>query len=451
MLEYISKQHINGENGDHMKICPNCKYSNNDHAKFCTNCRYHFLEPSNYIYCKKCGQRQSSKAVFCKNCGHTLTNNRNNPEKTFPKQYIACPNCHYQNPKLIRYCLNCGSRLISDTTNNQIKVETHQKFQTPKVNISSKSKLSLTTKLWIFYIVGFIFLLLGSYYFFYGNWSTKQNQHQKYEVKATKSSTKLIYNNDVIKKNITTAMQNISGKSSIYVTTAKSNQSYSINNRPQLSASVIKLFILGAAFMEANDNHLNLNDSYILKDSDKVGGTGILQNKPNGTSYTYRQLLTYMIDFSDNTATNIIIDKLGGVERTNSLISKFNVKNTKLQRKMMNFNAKKDNYTSAEDTALFLKQLYNHQLLSKSSDEEMLKILKQNTDHSKLLKNLPASTVTYNKTGINSDQGIQNDAAIISNKNGAIIVVVLSEKGNSSQQISTMNNLGESLYRELLQ
>lgn len=435
-----------------MKICPNCNYSNNDHANFCKNCRYNFLASSAFIYCKNCGQKQSSKAAFCKNCGQTLNVNRSSQEKTIPKQYISCPNCHYQNPKLIRYCLNCGSRLISASNSRPIKIEPRQSPQVNHTNIdTSKNKLSFTTKLWIFYIVGFLVLLLTSYYFFYGNWSTKQNQHHKYEVKATKSSSKTIYNNEVIKNNVNTAMKNISGKSSIYVTTSESNQSYSINNRPQLSASVIKLFILGAAFKEAHANHLNLDNSYTLKEADKVGGTGILQNKPTGSSYTYRQLLTYMIDYSDNTATNIIIDKLGGIEKTNALIANFNVKNTKLQRKMMKFNSNKENYTSSEDAALFLKQIYNHQLISKSIDDEMLSILNKNTDHSKLLKDLPSNAVTYNKTGINDNQGIQNDAAIISNKNNAVIVVVLSEKGNSSQQLSAMNQLGLNLYQNLLQ
>jgi beta-lactamase class A len=77
------------------------------------------------------------------------------------------------------------------------------------------------------------------------------------------------------------------------------------------SASVIKLPILieAAARVHAGDIHWHL--PLTLRDSDKVGGSGILTDLTSGTALTLRDICMLMIVLSDNTAANMLIDFLG--------------------------------------------------------------------------------------------------------------------------------------------
>lgn len=175
---------------------------------------------------------------------------------------------------------------------------------------------------------------------------------------------------------------------------------------------------------------------------------------PAGKTFTYRELLAYMIDESDNTAANIMIDALGGIDKVNAQIEKMGAHDTKLQRKMMDtksLEAGRDNITSAADVGELLKKVYNHKLISKSDSAEFLDILNKNRDHDKLVSDLPTGAKVYNKTGIMQNYGILNDAAIIENENGAFVVVVLTQNGDNNEEQAAMNKLGLDLYNTLLQ
>lgn len=240
----------------------------------------------------------------------------------------------------------------------------------------------------------------------------------------------------------------------MYVSPVTSKQSVLVNNGTQSSASSIKLYILVTAYAMDKEGVLNLDHTHTVTDDEKVGGTGVIQNMDAGTKLTYREILAHMIDDSDNTAANIIIDKLGGFSLINDKIASMGATDTKLRRKMMDTDAISeghDNTTSARDMGVTLKKIYNHQLVSKSADDEMLAILAKNQNRTKLPKLLPSEATVYNKTGEFSDYGVQNDAEIVKNSHGAFVAVVLSEDGDESDQIPAMTKLGLKLYQNILE
>lgn len=270
--------------------------------------------------------------------------------------------------------------------------------------------------------------------------------------KAAKSA--LTFNKGQVTTIVNQTVGNIAGTNSVYVSPVNGQQNVLTVNRSQSAASSIKLFILITAYAMEKAGTINLDDSYTLTASDKVGGTGVIQNMADGTKLTYRDILRHMIVDSDNTGANIMIDKLGGFDPINAKIKSLGDTGTKLKRMMMDTDALDngvDNMTSARDMGTTLKRLYNHQLVSKSADSEMLSILAANNDHDKLPQNLPSTAKVYNKTGEYDDYGIENDAAIIENAHGAFVVVVLSENGHRDEQISAMNQLGEQLYQTILE
>lgn len=241
----------------------------------------------------------------------------------------------------------------------------------------------------------------------------------------------------------------LSGDTSVYIAPVVGSAAVSIKPQPQRSASSIKLFILTVAYAQ----HLDLTATHTLTAAEQVGGTGVLQNMPAGTRLTYQEILTKMITDSDNTATNIIIDQLGGVAKVNQDIQALGATQTTLRRKMLDTQALaagKDNTTTAKDMGVLLTKLYHHQCLNATADQAILNILAQTKNHDKLPAQLPTDTTVYNKTGEYPDYGVQNDAALIKNQHGAFVVVVLSQNGQQAQQISAMRQLGAQLYQLLL-
>lgn len=257
-----------------------------------------------------------------------------------------------------------------------------------------------------------------------------------------------------VRQIVKTTMASVSGKKSVYVAPISGAQPVVVNNGPQRSASSIKIFVLVTAYQQHQAGKFDFNDQYTVTDADKVGGTGNMQGLAAGTKLSYQEVLNRMINDSDNMGTNVVIDKLGGLNVINAEIQRLGARDTKLQRKMLDtqaLSAGKDNYTSVQDLGTVLTKLYNHQLISAQADDAMLAILAKTVNHSKLPKLLPADATVYNKTGEYPDYGVQNDAAIIKNQHGAFVVAVMAQDGQEAAQVAAMNQLGLKLYQTILE
>jgi beta-lactamase class A len=90
------------------------------------------------------------------------------------------------------------------------------------------------------------------------------------------------------------------------------------------SASVIKLPVMVIAFQMADEKKLNLDERVEMKKSDYRGGSGVLRSFDVGISPTIRDAITQMIITSDNSATDIMIAKVGGIDRVNQWLKQNN-------------------------------------------------------------------------------------------------------------------------------
>lgn len=84
------------------------------------------------------------------------------------------------------------------------------------------------------------------------------------------------------------------------------------------TASVIKLPLLVELYRRANSGTADLNRRISLTAADIRGGSGILKELEPGLNLTVRDAARLMIVLSDNTATNLVIDHLGGTEGVNA-------------------------------------------------------------------------------------------------------------------------------------
>lgn len=219
---------------------------------------------------------------------------------------------------------------------------------------------------------------------------------------------------------------------------------------PSKSASIIKLFIMQVLLEEIKAGRLSWQETITMMAEDQVGGTGNLQAAEPGTSYSLEDLALEMLIHSDNTATNLIIERLGGISAVQAKIQSLGYQDTRLQRLMMDQVAiaeGRENYTSASEVGQLLAKLYQHKLVGQEQDRIFLDFLAQQTDRQGLVASLPQGVTSYNKTGTNSAQGLQHDAAIVQVSNqSAYVLVVLQEGPGQGDLLTILQEIGQRIY-----
>ena len=218
----------------------------------------------------------------------------------------------------------------------------------------------------------------------------------------------------------------------------KSNEAFIYNSKPMRSASMIKVFIMATVMDKAQRGELNLDEPVTLRDSDKVGGAGILAGYASGTEFTLREVVELMITHSDNTATNIIIDRVG-MSAINDYIKRNGYGDTILRRKMMDFDAVaagRENFSSVRDLGEFFLRLYNYECVGETYDKIMLDILVKQTDTECFNAALPDKQIAH-KTG--ALDGLYDDGGIIYSDAGDAVLVIMTE--NFTGEYNTIQHM----------
>jgi beta-lactamase class A len=118
-------------------------------------------------------------------------------------------------------------------------------------------------------------------------------------------------------------------KIAVYAKNLKTGQEVAVHaDNAFNSASVIKLAVMALAYRLSDRNELNLNEDIPIRLQDLRVGT-VLQSCL-GNSLSLRELIRYMITVSDNSAAEIVIQKLGGKDNINTWLYQSGFKQTKL-------------------------------------------------------------------------------------------------------------------------
>ena len=187
-------------------------------------------------------------------------------------------------------------------------------------------------------------------------------------------------------------------------------------------ASAIKLPVLVELMRQVEAGEQNLDEVVTLAASDIVPGSGVLQQlTPGKVSLSLRDVATLMVTVSDNTATNMIIDRVG-MAKVNAEMARLGLSATKLQRKMQDRTAweeNRENLSTPDEQARLLELLYKGEILSAKSREEIDRILTI-PKPGQLRKLLPEGTKVAHKTGTLS--GVVVDMGIVYLKDRPFIV-----------------------------
>lgn len=198
-------------------------------------------------------------------------------------------------------------------------------------------------------------------------------------------------------------------------------------HQPLRSASLIKLFIMAEAFCRMEGGSLLPDETIVIRESDRVGGAGVLQTEPAGVCRTVMELTELMITESDNIATNLLIERLG-MESVNGRIRGMGCLNSRLNRLMMDFGAAaagRENFTTASDIARTLLRIHRGTCVSETADRTMRAILGRQTDRCKIPSLLPAGTLCQHKTG--ELPGAEHDAGIVHGPSGPYVLCLMGE------------------------
>ena len=151
-------------------------------------------------------------------------------------------------------------------------------------------------------------------------------------------------------------------------------------NRPMRPASMIKMFVLAKAMQDIKEGKYSLDDELTVTPENVVGGAGSIAGLGYYAKVPVRLLLEHMIKESDNTATNILIDKVGGLESLNEYLRQKNYSDTNFQHKMMLAYRGLTNLSSVKDLGDLFVKIYNHQCVDDFHDKLMIEYLLKQED-----------------------------------------------------------------------
>ncbi|MEL6814063.1 MAG: serine hydrolase [Cyanobacteria bacterium J06598_3] len=213
------------------------------------------------------------------------------------------------------------------------------------------------------------------------------------------------------------------------------------------AASTIKLPILLAFFEEIDAGRMDLNQTMAIAPEQIAEGSGEMQMSPPGTQFTALEVATQMIVGSDNTATNMMIDLMGGAAALNKRFTNYGLEKTQLTSPLPDL--KGTNTTSARDLAHTMLLISQGDSLTMRSRDRILNILNRTYNKSLIPSGLEEKgALTYNKTG--DIQSVLGDVSLVDVSNGKryVIATLVERPTNDRRAVEVIHRISERTYQE---
>jgi beta-lactamase class A len=238
-------------------------------------------------------------------------------------------------------------------------------------------------------------------------------------------------------------------------------------DEPVQTASVIKLTILLDAAEQIRAGQATLDEKLVLTKANQVEGAGVLGELDTPLPLTLRDTLTLMVVLSDNTATNLAIDRLG-LAHINATTRAAGLKNTYLYKKVYvpatapmpadqpRFGLGK---TTAREMASVMQRIVECKLSLDGSPSQpgdgaicgaLLNILRHQQDRNSLPRYIEAIDTSEEGSAVGNKTGaldaVRNDVAVLATKNGPIVIAAFTW-GNEDQRWTGDNEAEKTLGR----
>lgn len=220
-------------------------------------------------------------------------------------------------------------------------------------------------------------------------------------------------------------------------------------DEPWGTASAIKLAILCTAFARAQAGALRLDERVEVTAADLIGGTGVLKELDPGLRPTVRDLCVLMIVQSDNSATNLVLDRVGGAEAVTASMREIGLPSVVLHNRVdfeaIGTDVRNFGEASATGLATLVARLYAGEVVDAAGSAAMLEILGRQQQLDCVPRYLAYNPhadalgleqdVTYaGKTGV--WPGIRTDACLISLRDGGDLACCVMAQGSEDLTIA---------------
>ncbi len=236
---------------------------------------------------------------------------------------------------------------------------------------------------------------------------------------------------DALRENIQRITRSVNAKWGIYIKCLQTGEEIAIHADDQMDTmSVIKIPLMVEAFRQIEAGKFKLTDKVTLRNEDKRPGTGIIRSLEAGVPLTMHDLLTLMIIVSDNTATDLMFQQVGGIDAVNALAKDYGLTQTRATGPAKawfdalraapsaeEFYRKGEHpfgLSSPKDIGRLLERIKTGQAVSKQASEQMLSIMRGQVYRTRLPKYVNNFVIPH-KTGdflpyIGNDVGIFESA-----------------------------------------
>jgi len=194
-------------------------------------------------------------------------------------------------------------------------------------------------------------------------------------------------------RDIQARLAGFSGQVNLYARNLDSGAAYGLGEDERVrTASTIKLPVMVAVFAAVERGEAKWTDTVVLRNSDKVSGSGVLQELSEGLRLTLKDAVTLMIVVSDNTATNLLLDRFTA-DAVNAEMDRLGLKQTRCLRKVMGGGQPPSGFSAAgrmeenrrfglgvstpREMVMLLEKIERMQVVSPAASTEMIAILKR--------------------------------------------------------------------------
>jgi beta-lactamase class A len=263
-----------------------------------------------------------------------------------------------------------------------------------------------------------------------------------------------------LEENIERITHSINAQWGIYAKCLETGEEVTLNaDRPAETMSVIKIPLMVEAFREIDEGRFKLTDRVTLEDAAKRPGTGVLKSLDAGDSITIKDLLTLMMIVSDNTATDLLFDKVGGAEPVNRLMERYGLHSIHATGPTSTWfaalraapspaefhrqNKAPFGLTSPRDMGKLLEMIETGKAVSKPSSDQMLEMMRGQLYRTRLPKYVSGFIIPH-KTG-DFLPYVANDVGIFESPRRHVVVCVFTSGhyGSGAYLEDAIGRIGE--------
>lgn len=244
-----------------------------------------------------------------------------------------------------------------------------------------------------------------------------------------------------LRRKLEGALAGYPGVAGVSVRELRTGEALSIRGgEPFPSASLIKVSVLVALLEEVERGRMRLDEPLALIARDRVGGSGVLKHMDSGLRLTIRDAAWLMTVVSDNTATNLLLDKLG-VTTVWEKMDSLGLPRTRVHRKVFYPHASSPRpdssaryglgVTTPDETTRLFQLLHQGGAVSPALDSLALAMLRANQDATKLVRWLPEDLRIAHKSG--DVDRTRNDCGILYTPAAPIALCVMTRENRDTR------------------